>query len=240
MRRLIAALTIGILLGFAVAVSATAARAQSVFSPPSQRTVDRLDERIAALEAQNDSAARGLWAPNSKVGKERAKYARTVFLLDSLKGEHAKREAQLRAALAAQLAGSLAQDSAALDSTANANPIPFEPPKVVPLPVDSSKAKARRDSVVRYLPMALSPRVLAIPTAAAWLASVVAIGALDEWHHEYIGVAMLALPWRGAQWAGLAVMADDAAQHLVQTRHPAYRSPLHRAYGATLYRWGVR
>jgi hypothetical protein len=82
-----------------------------------------------------------------------------------------------------------------------------------------------------------SPRVLALPVTGVWLASVYAIRAEGEWHHAYLGVALLAVPSHKLQWLGLAVLTDDALQHLIQTRRPAYRSPLHRLYAVTLYRW---
>lgn len=87
------------------------------------------------------------------------------------------------------------------------------------------------------LPQAPSPRQLAVPVTAVWGTSIYAVGAGAEWHHAYLGFALLACPSRRVQWVGLAVLADDALQHAIQTRRPAYRSPLHRAYAVTLYRW---
>lgn len=78
---------------------------------------------------------------------------------------------------------------------------------------------------------AQSPRQIAVPVAAVWGASVYAIHAEGQWHHEYIGAALLAVPNKRVQWLGLAIMLDDAVQHLIQTRRPAYRSPLNRLYG---------
>lgn len=83
----------------------------------------------------------------------------------------------------------------------------------------------------------ITPRQLAVPTAAVWGTSVYALGATRQWHHEYVGLLLVAMPDRRIQWVGLAIMVDDAMQHLVQTRHPRYESPLHRAYAVTLYRW---
>lgn len=61
-----------------------------------------------------------------------------------------------------------------------------------------------------------------------------------ELHHGYLGVLLLVAglllehPW--AMGIGALLLADDAFQHWVQLLRPLYRSPLHRLYGATLYR----
>lgn len=78
-------------------------------------------------------------------------------------------------------------------------------------------------------------------TAAAWLASVLRLGALGELHHFYYGLALYLWPDAPA-WAkglGLAVMADDAVQHAVQLRDPDYRSPMHRGAYWLIYRVGA-
>lgn len=75
-------------------------------------------------------------------------------------------------------------------------------------------------------------------TFLGWLYAVARLDLFDEWHHEWIGVALAIAPW-GPPWlgvVGLLVMLDDAVQHLVQIRRPAYRSPLHLAYRYTLWR----
>lgn len=77
----------------------------------------------------------------------------------------------------------------------------------------------------------------AIVVFAVWTFAVVATGHWREWHHEYVGVPLVAAavlgvapPWVG--WLGLLVMLDDCAQHLVQMVDPEFRSPAH-----LLYRW---
>lgn len=84
-----------------------------------------------------------------------------------------------------------------------------------------------------------TPRQIAVPVAAAWATSVYAIRADREFHHAYIGAAMLANRRRWMQWLGLAILADDALQHVIQTRRPDYRSPAHLLYRVTLYRWVI-
>ena len=80
--------------------------------------------------------------------------------------------------------------------------------------------------------------IAALLATGVWLVSVVRLRALGEVHHFWYGAVMVA--WPGApEWVraiGLVVMWDDAAQHLVQLRDPAYRSPLHRAYAFVLRR----
>ena len=38
--------------------------------------------------------------------------------------------------------------------------------------------------------------------------------------------------------AGFLIMGDDILQHIIQYTDPNYRSPLHKLYGATLYKIG--
>jgi alpha-beta hydrolase superfamily lysophospholipase len=124
-------------------------------------TLTLRDARAAALEACIDSVTARTW-PASGTGRcrtkdaerERARLARNAYLLDSLKAEHRERNRRLREALASDLAGELASDSATLDSTADANPLgDIAPPRVTPLPVDSSKARRRRTEGSTYLPL---------------------------------------------------------------------------------------
>jgi hypothetical protein len=64
-----------------------------------------------------------------------------------------------------------------------------------------------------------------------WFGSVVRLRVWRQWHHFWLGVALL-------HWfplVGLGVMADDALQHAVQLRWPEFRSPLHLLYRYTLY-----
>lgn len=74
-----------------------------------------------------------------------------------------------------------------------------------------------------------------------WAVAVVRLGVWRELHHAYYGAALLAAPWPVAYLAGLAILADDAVQHVVQLQRPAYFSPLHRAYvaavRATVHAW---
>jgi hypothetical protein len=73
--------------------------------------------------------------------------------------------------------------------------------------------------------------VLAGVIAAIWLFAVIRLNVGREWHHEYIGAALVALVWwPWVQWVGVAVMADDAWQHTVQLTRPTYLSPMHRAW----------
>ena len=67
-------------------------------------------------------------------------------------------------------------------------------------------------------------------------------GGFLQWHHYYIGAALLVLvPTFGGWWVavsvalwtlGFVLAVDDAVQHSVQVDDPAYRSPVHRAYTA--------
>jgi hypothetical protein len=71
----------------------------------------------------------------------------------------------------------------------------------------------------------------------------------DAWHHLYLGVALFAASYAGAErWrtaslvvraCGLACTVDDAFQHLVQalTGDLAFRSPMHLAYAVAYERW---
>lgn len=65
---------------------------------------------------------------------------------------------------------------------------------------------------------------------------------LIEFHHAYLGAALVAVGWRlnspGIQLAGVVLTLDDLAQHLVHTYgdDPDYRSPLHRVFAWTLWR----
>jgi hypothetical protein len=58
-----------------------------------------------------------------------------------------------------------------------------------------------------------------------------------QWHHEYLGVLLLAiaLALRSTvlAWVGAACMADDGIQHAVQraTGHHEFSFILHRLYG---------
>ena len=69
-----------------------------------------------------------------------------------------------------------------------------------------------------------------------WFVCVMGLGAIKEWHHAYIGQALiiagilLGLPWLCI--VGLVVLADDAWQHLWQlhTANFHYESPLHWLY----------
>jgi hypothetical protein len=36
---------------------------------------------------------------------------------------------------------------------------------------------------------------------------------------------------------GSIIASDDLLQHIIQYFNPAYRSPLHRLFGATLWKW---
>lgn len=83
--------------------------------------------------------------------------------------------------------------------------------------------------------------LLAVLITAVWVGSVVHLDIEAQWHHYWLGLALLLLGawlgWWWCIWFGLVVMADDAVQHLIQCWRPAYRSPLHRLYAVTLYRW---
>lgn len=62
------------------------------------------------------------------------------------------------------------------------------------------------------------------------------------WHHAYLGMLLfgfgfimlisLKLPWIGVFLAsvGLILMIDDLVQHMIQIKHPEYRSLLNRLY----------
>lgn len=78
--------------------------------------------------------------------------------------------------------------------------------------------------------------------ALVGLTSLSRLRRLGELHHLYYGLALGALPWWPVRLLGLALVADDAMQHLVQAQDVAYGlpprpdwSPLHR-----LYVWLVR
>lgn len=82
--------------------------------------------------------------------------------------------------------------------------------------------------------------IAALCCVVAFAFAVTVIHAWREIHHLYYGLAVVAvatwLDW--PQWVafvGLVVMADDAAQHVVQIWTPEWRSPLHRAYRRLLY-----
>ena len=68
----------------------------------------------------------------------------------------------------------------------------------------------------------------AVGIAAVWFGACWRLHLLRQWHHEYIGMACMALPWTAARAVGLGVMLDDAVQHAVQLWRPSYLSPLHR------------
>lgn len=67
-------------------------------------------------------------------------------------------------------------------------------------------------------------------------------------HHGWVGLAImlvaLQLTLNGVVWSvtafiaafGLTIFLDDLVQHSIQQRNPAYRSPINRLYGATLWR----
>jgi hypothetical protein len=78
--------------------------------------------------------------------------------------------------------------------------------------------------------------LLAFGLALLLFAALLDLGRLREWHHGYMGILLAGLGvWLPLRIAGLVILADDVVQHLIQTRWPDYRSPLHRAYGV-LYR----
>lgn len=65
---------------------------------------------------------------------------------------------------------------------------------------------------------------------------------IGELHHAYLGGLLVVVGWFVSPWlmvAGVLVTGDDTWQHHVQTWRcePEYRSPLHRLFGATLWRW---
>lgn len=64
---------------------------------------------------------------------------------------------------------------------------------------------------------------------------------LIEFHHAYLGAALVALGWQfgvGVAIAGIVLTVDDLAQHLVHTYggDHDYRSPLHQLFAWTLWR----
>lgn len=68
-----------------------------------------------------------------------------------------------------------------------------------------------------------------------WFIAVARLGALREFHHFYIGMALFILGGESwVAWAGVLIALDDAAQHVVQNFRPRYRSPLWHFY-ALLY-----
>ena len=74
--------------------------------------------------------------------------------------------------------------------------------------------------------------------AIVLLSSLLWLGRLRETHHGYYGLLLALAPWGPLRVTGLVLPADDALQHAVQVWYPAFRSPLHRAYGL-LYRLRV-
>ena len=82
---------------------------------------------------------------------------------------------------------------------------------------------------------------VAVIVFTIWAISVWRLNAWRQWHHEWIGVIAFVvgsfLGWTWLSVVGLVVMADDALQHAIQLERPSYRSPLHRLYAVTLYRW---
>lgn len=64
---------------------------------------------------------------------------------------------------------------------------------------------------------------------------------IDEFHHSYLGPPLVIVGWWTSPWVmfvGVVLTADDTYQHWRQTwcAEPEYRSPLHRLFGATLWR----
>jgi branched-subunit amino acid ABC-type transport system permease component len=67
-------------------------------------------------------------------------------------------------------------------------------------------------------------------------------------HHGWVGLALMLVAFQltlnMVSWKittplaalGLTIFIDDFVQHIIQQRHPAYRSPINRLYGATLWR----
>lgn len=64
-----------------------------------------------------------------------------------------------------------------------------------------------------------------------------------ELHHAYLACLLLIATaplggWKAllGVWVAAVLICDDAYEHLWQLAEPAFQSPLHRLYGATLYR----
>lgn len=66
-------------------------------------------------------------------------------------------------------------------------------------------------------------------------------------HHFWIGIFLLcvgfvallnlhAAVWTICTGLGIWLCVDDTIQHRRQIKHPEYRSPVNRLYGATLYK----
>ena len=81
----------------------------------------------------------------------------------------------------------------------------------------------------------------AVVALVVWAVAVIRLGTWRQWHHSYIGLGLLMLPWAFAYTrlevlttpvtlVGLLILVDDAYQHARQCFQPSYESPLHRAY----------
>ena len=81
----------------------------------------------------------------------------------------------------------------------------------------------------------------------AFFASTEALGVFNQIHHYWLGVLLLAtglllqsLPvarWvpLAFEWCGVALILDDALQHVVQLFRPSFRSPIHLLYRHLIY-----
>ena len=62
---------------------------------------------------------------------------------------------------------------------------------------------------------------------------------LDEFHHGYLGDALVILGWATSTWwlilPGVLLRLDDTVQHVAQLDNPRFDSPIHALYVDEIY-----